>query len=196
MIWVKRGDPAMTETADDTVSASRLRIGGPLAVAAMTLGMLTFPIAFNLGAYDAVFYDDIFRVVVASTILLVITFFDEPYGSPWMWLVRIALASPMAWFLAAGFAVGSTGEAVERPGFAIWLILVAVVSVPVTLRLLADLFMPDLSREGSRRMLIGIVSLVAVVGLAGYVAGNQHPRFMTCNDFAVAGSSEPDGCVR
>lgn len=186
----------MTETADHTVSATPVRIGGPLAVAAMTLGLLTFPIAFNLGAYGVVFYDDVFRVVVASTILLVITFFDEPYGSPWIWPVRIALASPLVWLLAAGFVVGSTGEAVDRPGFAIWLVLVGVVSVPVTLRLLADLFMPDLSRQGSRRVLIGIVGLVVVVGLIGFIAGRQHPRFMTCDDFAVAGSSEPDGCVK
>jgi hypothetical protein len=40
------------------------------------------------------------------------------------------------------------------------------------------------------------VALVAGVGIIGFVVGWQHPRFMTCADFAVAGASEPEGCAR
>jgi hypothetical protein len=96
------------------------------------------------------------------------------------------------WLLAAGFVVGSTSEAIRRPGFAVWLVLIALGSVPLTLRLLVDLLTPELARAGSRRITLTVVALVACVGLVGFVAGRQHPRFMTCSDFAVAGAFEPE----
>ena len=50
----------------------------------MTLGLLTWPLAFNLGEYGDIFYDDIFRVVVASlSILFLITIANSGYPSPW-----------------------------------------------------------------------------------------------------------------
>jgi hypothetical protein len=174
----------------------RRPVGGPLAVAAVTLGLVTWPIAFNLGAYGEIFYDDIFRVVVASSILFVIVAVNPPYSAPAIWIVRAALALPLLWVLVSGYVVGSTSEAMTRPVFVAWLVLVAVVSVPITLRLLVDLFTPDVSRTGSRRLTVSIVLLVAAVAAIGFTAGWQNPRFMTCADFAVAGSSEPENCAR
>ena len=57
-------------------------IGGQLAIASMTLGLLTWPIAFNLGANGEVLYDDVLRVLVASSILLVITLVNPAYPQP------------------------------------------------------------------------------------------------------------------
>lgn len=181
----------MTDSRTRTV-----RMGGPLAVVLMTLGLLTWPIAFNVGAYREVFYDDIFRVLVASTILLVINLVQPAYSPPWNWLLSAALAGPLLWFGTAAIFVGSTSEALERPGFIIGLVLIAVVSLPLTLRLLVDLFTPELTQAGSRRVTLGIVSLVAVVGLAAFAFGRENHRFMTCEDFIVAGASEPTNCAR
>ena len=183
--------------SDETseTQTSQRPFGGPLAVASVTLGLITWPIAFNLGAYGEVFYDDIFRVVVASSILFLIVVFSPPYSAPALWVVLAALASPLLWVLVSGYVVGSTSDAMTRPGFVVWLVLVAVVSVPITLRLLVDLFTPDVSRSGSRRLTTAIVFLVAVVAVVGFTAGWQNQRFMTCADFAVAGSSEPEDCV-
>ncbi|MFW2333738.1 hypothetical protein [Ilumatobacter sp.] len=170
--------------------------GGPLALAAVTLGLLTWPIAFNLGAYGEIFYTNVFQVVVASTILLVVAVVDDSTSSRWNWSVRVALAAPMVWLLAAGYLVGSTSEALDRPGFAVSLVVILCCSVPLTLRLLVKLSMPELSQAGSRRILLSIVTLVAVVGAIGYLVGREHPRFMTCADFSVAGAAEPEGCAR
>lgn len=189
-----------TSTLSDSASlepvSGQRTVGGPFALAAVTLGLLTWPIAFNLGAYGEVFYANIFQVVVASSILFVIVVINEVYPSPWNWLVRAALAAPMLWLFAAGYVTGSTSEALNRPVFALSLALIFVVSVPLTLRLLVDLTMPELSEAHSRRMTASIVALVFVVGVVGFVVGNEHPRFMTCEDFSLAGSAEPDDCVR
>lgn len=181
---------------DDGRRQHEPRVGGPLAVAGVTLGMLTWPIAFNLGAYGEVLYDDIFQLVVASSVLLVVAIVNPVYGRPWRLVVWAALAAPLAWLLAAGFVVGSTSDAIEQPFFAVWLALIALVSVPLTLRLLVDLLTPELARAASRRTTRLVVALVACVGLVGFVVGREHPRFMTCADFAVAGAFEPDDCAR
>lgn len=169
---------------------------GPLAVAAVTLGLVVWPIAFNLGAYRDVFYDDIFRLVVVSSILCVVTVVTRPYPPVRLILVAGALIAPLAWFAAAGYVVGSTSEAIERPGFAAWLIVIVVVSVPLTIRLLLDLFLPDLTASTDRRIIVAMVGLVVLVGVIGYATGANNPRFMKCKDFTVAGSSEPDNCAR
>ena len=190
-------DPSITDPPATTPAAdSSPGVGGPLAVASVTLGLLTWPIAFNLGAYGEIFYDDVFRVVVASSILFVVTVINRPYPSPLIWLVAAALLAPLLWILTSAFVVGSTSEALDRPFFVSWLVLILFVSVPLTLRLLVDMFTPELSRAGSRQMLLGIVALVAAVGLTGFVVGSENPRFMTCADFAVAGASEPENCAK
>lgn len=190
-------DPPITDPpAPTSESGSGSSVGGPLAVASLTLGLLTWPIAFNLGAYGEIFYDDVFRVVVASSILFVITVINRPYPPPLIWLVAAALLAPLLWLLTSALVVGSTSEALDRPVFVTWLVLILVVSVPLTLRLLADMFTPEISRAGSRRMTLAVIGLVAVVGLTGFVVGRENARFMTCADFAVAGSSEPSNCAK
>lgn len=108
---------------------------GALALAAVTLGLVAWPIAFNLGAYGEIFYTNIFQVVVASSILLVVAVVNDATTSWWNWSVRVALAAPMVWLLAAGYLVGSTSEALDRPAFVVSLVVIMCCSVPLTLRL-------------------------------------------------------------
>ena len=183
-------------TDDGPVSEpSMRRIGGPLAIAGMTLGMLTWPIAFNLGAYGEVLYEDIFQIVVASSILLVVTLVRPAYRRPWSWLVSLALAAPLAWFAAAAMIAGSTSEAMEEPVFVLALVIIAVISVPLTLQLLIGLFTPELTQTRSRRLTFSVVAIVVAVGLVGFTFGRNNDRFMRCLDFAIAGAAEPENCA-
>jgi hypothetical protein len=173
-----------------------MRIGGPLALTAITLGLITWPIAFNLGAYGEVVYTDVFRVVVASTILFVVTFFAPSQPTRWSWLVRAALIAPMLWLLTAAWVEGSTSAALDRPFFVVWIVLILLLSVPITLALLIDMFMPELTAASSRRVLWSIVALAVVVSGIGFGVGRANHRFMTCADFAIAGSAEPENCAQ
>lgn len=192
-------EPSTDRPGRDSVlvdDADSRPLGGPLAVAAMTLGLLAWPIGFNLGAFGVVFYTDFFRVVVASTVLLLVVVIDRPYDSPWNLLAGAALALPVTWLVVAGFVVGSITEAVERAGFIVWLVVVLAVSVPVTLRLLVDMFLPDVSQSGSTRLVVGMAALALAVAILGLAVGASNDRFMTCQDFAIAGSAEPSNCSR
>jgi hypothetical protein len=168
---------------------------GPAMLAALTLSLLAFPVAFNLGAYDQVLYPDVFRIMVASLVLLGITFLAPAYQGPRLWLTRVALASPTVWALACVVVAGSTGEATGRPFFIGWLALIVVISVPVTLVMLLDMYNPGIRTERNRRILLWLTGIVLVVVSGGYVAGAHNDRLMTCGDFAIAGSAEPSGCA-
>ena len=187
---------SMTSNSAAGVPSDPRRVGGPMALTAVTLALISWPIAFNLGAYGEVFYDDVFSVIVAASVLFVISLVNPLYPSPWIWLVRLALISPMLWLVAAAWLEGSTSAALDRPVFVVWIVVILVGSVPLTLRLLVDLFMPELTAAASRKILLSIAGLVALVATTGFVVGRENDRFLTCADFAIAGSAEPDNCAR
>lgn len=169
---------------------------GPAAVASVTLALLMFPIAFNLGAYGEVLYPDVFRVLVASFALLLISLRFPTYTPTRMWVTRLVLASPTAWFVVASIVWGSTADAQENPLMAAWLAVTLVISIPVTLRLLIDMFTPQVTAGRDRRLGLWMGGVVVAVVALGFLAGTFNERLMTCDDFAVAGSAEPAGCAR
>lgn len=174
--------------------AARVGHEGPLAVACVSLALLTFPVAFNLGAYGEVLYPDVFRILVASFVVLCVTFFTPAYGGRRLWVTRIVLASPGAWLAASLLILGSTAEATERPAFLAWLLATIAISVPVTLKMLFDLFDPELHAEQGWRLTGIVAGVVVVVAVAGFVIGTHNDRVMTCDDFVIAGSAEPENC--
>jgi hypothetical protein len=189
----------MTERTDPKAESSapvdrRERLGAA-AIACVTLGLLTFPIAFNLGAYDQVLYPDVFRIIVASFVLLCVSFIAPTYFGRRLGFTRVMLASPALWVAVSVIVLGSTAEATRRPFFIAWLTAIMLVSVPVTLMMLLDLFNPNITTSRNRQISLWVTSVVIMVAVAGYLAGANNERLMTCADFAIAGSAEPDGCA-
>jgi len=180
---------------DEETPVGSLTSVGALSLAAVTLSLITFPLAFNLGAYDVVFYQDVMKLVIAASTLLGLTFLGPNSHSRTTWMTRAALASLPAWFLAAAVVHGSTGEALDHAVFKVWLLVSTITSVPLTLKLLVQMFTPEVGQLRNRR-LAALLALVVVVSGVGFVFGREHPRFLTCNDFSVAGSAEPEGCAK
>ncbi len=141
------------------------------------------------------FYDDVFRLVVASFVIFAVTLVAPTYTGTELWVVRVVLASPSLWLVLAVALEGSTGDALTNPVLGAWAALIVVVSVPVTLKLLIDSFVPTLGSIRSRRLLGWLVGVIAVVALAGYLVGRHNDRFLVCDDFKVAGSDQPDNCA-
>lgn len=182
-------------TQPDPSNASIAGQAGVVAVASVTFSLLSFPIAFNLGAYDAVLYPDVFRAVVASFVLLCLNLRYPTYSGTRVWFTRVWLASPTIWFLCATLTAGSTGAAMSRPVFAIWLIVTIAVSVPLTLKLLIDMFAPEIGDRRDRQPAAWVAVIVGIVAVMGYLAGAFNDRIMTCDDFTLAGASRPSDCA-
>jgi hypothetical protein len=164
-------------------------------VAAIALGLITWRVAFNLGAYGTVFYEDIDGVIVASTIALVASFLGPQRLRARAWPGRVLLAAPMIWTIVALILTGSLTAAESSPAFVALGIIIGVTSVPYILLLLARVVVPSLEIVHGRR-LAALVLVTALVAAGGWLTGYHNDRFMTCNDFKVAGQDLPGNCRR
>ncbi len=180
----------------DSADSDRRSTYGPAAVALVTIALTTWPIAFNLGAYGAVFYQDVFQVVVVSTVGFALAILRPPYRGRTLWFTRIALAAPLAWLLLAVILFDSLGAATDNPAFGVLGLLIAVVSVPTVLRLLVDMFATDLTTVTDRTMLVAGIAVIVFIAVLGFVVGRNHQAFLTCDDFKIAGSDQPENCAK
>lgn len=181
-------------TTDAAGDPSALGRYGPFAIAVVTISLVVFPIAFNLGAFRQVFYDDIFRFVVAATAGLGVSILADPYSGQRRVLANAALAAPALWLLLALVFADSTADAATDPILGPLALLVAVVSIPTVLRMLIDMFVPGFRSYTNRRLLFGGLAVVVLVAASGLLIGRNNHWFLTCADFKVAGSDQPENC--
>ncbi len=173
----------------------RDRTYGPAALAVVTIALTAWPIAFNLGAYDAVFYQDVFQIVVVATVAFSIVLIKPPYEGPALVFTRVALAAPAFWLAGVAVLFDSLGAAVNDSVYGLVGLLVVVVSIPTVLRVLIEMFTPELARLANPRMLSFAVGIVVLVAVAGFAVGRNNDAFLTCDDFKIAGSDQPSNCA-
>jgi len=144
-----------------------------------------------MGVYGVVFFEQHLALWAVATT----AFFSLGYArGVRIWLRRgvLALLLPsvwmtLAWLLPVG---GSTG--IYQVLF--WLgVVITVLGMPALAAFMVRLLIPTAERlQGSERW--AAIGVVALVMLASYVVGTQHPRLLTCDDFTVSGNFAPPGC--
>jgi len=169
---------------------------GPFAIAIVTISLVSWPIAFNLGAYGEVFYEDVFLFVVAATAGLAVSLLADPYSGERRWFTNVALAAPAGWLLVAVVATGSVGQAATGPILGPLALLIVLVSIPTVLRMMTDMFVPGFRSYESRRLLAGGLATIVIIAAAGFSVGVNNDSFLTCSDFKVAGSDQPSNCAQ
>lgn len=184
----------MQDSASDGSARSTAGRYGPFGIAVVTISIVIWPIAFNLGAYGVVFYEDIFLFVVVATAGLAVSLLASPKTGGQRWYVNVALVAPLVWFALAATFTDSTADAATNPILGPLALATAIVSLPAALRLMIEMFVPGFRSYESRRLLVG--GLVVLIGMAGagYLVGANNDFFLTCADFKVAGSDEPENC--
>jgi predicted neutral ceramidase superfamily lipid hydrolase len=172
------------------------RVGryGPFAIAIVTISIVIWPIAFNLGAYGVVFYEDIFLFVVVATAGLAVSLLSAHKTGGQRWYVNLALAAPLIWFVLAAIFTDSTADAATNPVLGSLALAIGIVSIPTVLWLMTDMFVPGFRAYESRRLLVGGVLVLVGMAGAGYFVGVNNDFFLTCADFKVAGSDQPENC--
>jgi hypothetical protein len=158
----------------------------------ITLSIVVYRIAFELGAYHAVFYWRIMDIAVVSSVLLLCA--GVVRGTirvrPWM---RVILTIPLVWLIARfvqPFGADSHAEHV----FDLVLIGLSVACLPVTLVAAARIIAPDYFTLPGRRLKIAALAIVAMLGVTGFLVGQFNYRFTTCHDYVIAGDDTPGNC--
>jgi hypothetical protein len=158
----------------------------------ITLSIVVYRIAFEFGAYHAVFYWRIMDIFVVSSVLLLgaAVVRSTIRVRPWM---RVILAIPIVWLIARfvqPFGADSNAEHVLD----LVLIGLSVAGLPVTLIAAARIVAPDYFTLPGRRLKIAALAIVALLGATGFLVGQFNYRFTTCHDYVIAGDDTPGNC--
>ncbi|MFF2372634.1 hypothetical protein [Agromyces sp. NPDC058110] len=164
----------------------------PLGIVVVAVSVSVWWPAFTLGAWGEPFFDQLLFVWVASTAAFVVVAFQpRPFKHRTRRLV--ALAFPSLW-LGLSF-VQDTGDNLVIGVLDLVAVLVALAGIPFTLWALAVVFWPDFG-HGLRRGAVAVgLAAIAAIAVASYALGANQANFLTCEDFALSGNSEPPGCV-
>lgn len=174
------------ETIDRGTSAERATL-----LIAVPSASLAFTLAFNLGAFDTIFFDAVFTMWVVATIVL--------FGSmvsrlpPQSWLGRFVLFVPSIWMLGA-FIVDPAGEDTASQAVYVGTIFITVVCLPFIAWILISAINPEfLDLPGSNKL--AIIAAVLFFIAAGYFVGARNDIFVNCDDFKVSGNDLPANCL-
>lgn len=159
------------------------------------MGLVVWSVAFNLGAFGVVFFKDVFAVVVTATVALLVSFVvPEVFAGP-LWAVRLLLASPAAWLIAAVTIDHSVTEAATDPVLGPIGLCVALAATPYTLWLMITALVPQLDQIRGHRLALALAGIVVVVGTAGWLVGQANHHFLHCDDFTISGNDRPRNCA-
>ena len=153
---------------------------------------VAFGLAFNLGAFNRIFFDQLLTVWVLATIVLVGSLFSKL--PPQNWAGRTLLLLPTGWILAAWWA-GPTAE--DNTGNLVFGVTIAItlIALPVIVWILVSVINPDFTHLPMSNRITIIVAVLFFVA-AGYAMGARNDLFLNCDDFKVSGNDLPANCVQ
>ncbi|WP_404429708.1 hypothetical protein LG299_09835 [Microbacterium lacus] len=178
--------------SEASVKQERARRDVPVGVIMVGISAIAWWPAFTLGAWDEIFFDDVLGLWAASTAAFVFVLVERrPVGGR---LARaFVLLLPSVWLLLNFVVEDDTTD--------LWVALLdlaaigaVLVGMPFTLWVLVRIVWPDFAGDTPRRTKWLIVLVVLGVTLGAFVLGINHEYFLTCQDFAISGNSEPPGC--
>jgi len=162
---------------------------------ATTLGisLLVWDLAFTFGAYRTVFYYRLLQICVVSTVLLLGALVLRRHLSVRPWMLAI-LSIPVIWLVWRLLApVAGNWPPAYRAVEGI-LIGLTMLTLPVTLWAVLRILAPTYFELSTLRLRLAGLAIVAVVAVAGFLAGQFNNHFVTCESFVVAGDNQPRNC--
>ena len=168
-----------------TTDRATLLIAAPSA----TVG---FALAFNLGAFDVVFFDSIFAMWVLATTVLVASLIS-PTLPPRHWVGRILLLIPSGWLALSWLHDPAAEDEFERFVLGAGLVVTAIV-FPFIAWILISAINPDFLALPNINKGV-IVGAVLAFAIAGYLIGARNDVFLSCQDFKISGNDLPTNCV-
>ncbi|WP_189295966.1 hypothetical protein [Streptomyces cinerochromogenes] len=146
--------------------------------------------AFTVGAYDAVFFDDMLALwAVATAVLLSGAVLWRRGVLPWAG--ALALFLPSVWIVLDMVAPRSQGF----PYLHYFEVVLTMVGAPMLTWLLSRILLPDYAALPALQRL-GAVAVTVVVGLLAFLLGQFNYLFLTCADFDVSGNNVPPHCAQ
>ncbi|MEM7337141.1 MAG: hypothetical protein AAF467_00765 [Actinomycetota bacterium] len=179
------GGETRSADGDEQTQAREARVFVVLAIGG---GFPAWDLGFDLGAFDNVDHRRYWAIWVLCTVALAASYLfrKTDFGQIGQW--RWVLAVPSLWLII------DLAYLEENTVLTSGLLVLSAFTVPLALVLLARLLVGDFFRLSSTTQLALGALLVGIFAVGLYV-GSNHPRFLTCDDFARAGDFVPEGCT-
>jgi len=169
---------------------------GTFFIAAIGLSLVIWPVAFNLGAYETIFFEHLFQVWAASiaallaSLLIGRTAEGERYFS---WGGAILLLLPTVW-LASEVALYGTTDTVSHVVRVVLSFATLGLSLPYIGYVIVSAAVPETMEIHDRRLMIGLAGIGIIVVAIAWFAGTHNNYIMSCEDFKIAGAETPKNC--
>jgi putative Mn2+ efflux pump MntP len=152
-------------------------------------------LGFEFGAHGALFFEKIFFIWCISLALLLIFIIIPRRILPVPRKLWWATAIPTAWVLIGLANRAAPDDIFIRYALTVFGMLAVLICLPYTVYVVVSVIYPEFARMKGRAPKVGIVVVVGIMTLIGYVVGENHAHFLTCEDFAVAGQAVPEDCT-
>ena len=180
------------------------KVGGREAkvflLSSIVLSTAVFNIAFWYGVTGAVFFEHLFYIWVAASVALAASMLIPHLSAlpPFVsWHGRFVLVLPTIW-LALEAAIGPAALLSEAQQWMLWSLAISilVLTLPYITYVLVLITIPDIEYLRSAELRAALFGFALASAVAGLAIGLNHPRFLTCRDFEIAGDHVPPNCLR
>lgn len=177
------------KTFDNAGKTLRTFVLSSVAIATSVWG-----IAFNLGAFKTIFFDDLFTIwVVATAVLLALLLI--PNGRKILrWYSILILLSPTIWLILNYLEMSFILTPIAQSFVFILGIAIGIVCLPYSIYLVVTILNPDLISLKGNDIKIRIALVGLIIGLVGFFVGKNNNMFLTCEDFKISGNDLPVNC--
>ncbi|MBM0257073.1 hypothetical protein [Micromonospora sp. 4G55] len=181
----------ITEGDDLLRGTAAQKLGGFYAIA-FGASLWVWDVAFGLGTHGTIFYYRRHELFVLSLVVLLSALIlrRRVHTHPWVLLFFLL---PIA-FLLVRLAVPHPQGAVAQTVYRV-LNIAAIAVVPFVAGVVVRLLAPNYFTLPSRRLRLTVAAIVATVALVGFLVGHFNDRFLTCEDFIVAGDDPAPNCA-
>lgn len=151
---------------------------------------------FDVGVYGRLFFEKVFLAWSISSALLIVLIFLPKKEFKIPRTAWFATAIPTVWLLLAMTTRASPDDQLVRHALTVIGFVAYLACFPYVLYMAVSIAYPDFVRMDRAGPRVGVILAVLFMGAAGYVAGSNHPRLLTCEDFEISGLSLPENCSR
>jgi len=183
---------------DHAISGAEAKV---FVISAIALSATVANAAFWYGVFGKIFFTHLLYVWIAATAALLASLFIPQMETPLLklpWRGRFILALPTVWLVLAAFIDVEAYRPNSLGTLALWLVTLAsaFLTLPYLLYVVIVAVVPDIDRLTHTKLRVALLGIVLVMGVAGFVIGTNHPRFLTLRTSRSEGATYQPAVAR
>jgi len=163
-------------------------------VISVAAAYFAWDIGFDFGVHGSISFENVFLIWSISLALLLIFIIIPKEILPVPGSLWVATAIPTLWVLVGLANRAAPDEVLFRHALTILGFIAVLACFPYVAFVITSVIYPDFTRMTRAAPKVGIVLIIGIMVMVGYLVGSHHNRFLTCEDFERSGQYVPANC--